>query len=307
MAARLVTLAAGAALAAAAPTRAVACVEVGVYEDRPLRELPALTQHGGRGPTVLSVYVTAGELVPPRIVRFADRRRLRLLVTFMADGGTDGPGQRRFTLRRVARGAVDAGLARLARQLAARRQRAVLRLLPEPNTPWYAWSGLAPGNRPAAYGVAFRHLARVVRAVAGRRVQLMWTPYARSIPDTAQNAIARYFPGPRAVDLVGADDYDFGPVAGLDRASPAELFDDAYATITALAPRPFWIAETGSTPRSGPLAAFIDALADLDRDLPLYAGVVWHDARDGNGDFRIRQSPAAVAAFTRHLGEEACR
>jgi hypothetical protein len=138
-------------------------------------------------------------------------------------------------------------------------------------------------------------------------VQLLWTPYARSIPETPANAIERYFPGPRAVDLVGAVDYDFGPIAGLDRASPAELFDDAYATITALAPRPFWIAETGSTARSGPLASFIAALADLRRDLPLLAGVVWHDARDENGDFRIRQSPAAKAAFTRFLEEEACR
>jgi len=291
-----------AALAAAAPAHAASCLQVGVYEDRPVRELPRLERAVGGGVGVVSVAVTAGALVPRRLVRLAARRRLRLLVTFVADGGSDGARQRRYTLRRLARGAADAGLRRLARQLAARRPTPILRLLPEPNTPWYPWSGLVNGNRPWQYQAAWRHLRGVVRRVAGQRVELLWSPYALSVPDTAANAISRYFPGAANVDLVGADAYNFGAVHGLDWASPHDLFDAAYAEITSLAARPFWLAETGSTARGGSQAAWVDDLAALRDDLPLLQGVVWHDAADANGDFRLRKTATTRAAFTRLLG-----
>jgi beta-mannanase len=177
--------------------------------------------------------------------------------------------------------------------------------MPEPNTTWYAWSGTVNRNTPAAYVAAWTRVRNVVRGAGGKRIKLLWAPYARSVPDTPENAIAAYFPGATQVDLVGTSAYNFGTVGGLGWTDPDALFEDAYRQISALAPKPFWIAETGSSAKGGSREKWIAQLGALQTSIPALAGLVWFDVRDRNGDFRIgatRGTRRAFASFARRAG-----
>jgi beta-mannanase len=130
---------------------------------------------------------------------------------------------------------------------------------------------------------------------------MMWAPYVRSAPDTPENAFAAYFPGPTQVDLVGTSGYNFGTTGGLAWVDPEPLFEDAYRQISALAPKPFWIAETGSTSKGGNKVRWMNSLATLRTSIPNLAGIVWFDVRDGNGDFRMSATKSSRLAFSKLL------
>jgi hypothetical protein len=292
---------AGAGLAAGPPP-AAAKVEIGVYQDDPLRGVPALRAAAGPKATrVISVYVTGGKTVDPRVIALARRTGARLMVTWMPDAGKDGARQPRYRLVRTIRGAQNRGLVALARQLRGLRPAPILRPMPEPNTTWYAWSGTVNRNTPAAYRSAWKAVRKTVRAAGGTRIRFLWAPYARSIPDTPANAIAAYFPGVAQVDLVGTSAYNFGATGGLAWTEPANLFEDAYREISALSPKPFWIAETGSTSVGGKREQWIAQLGGLRTTIPNLAGVVWFDVRDRNGDFRMSSSKSSRLAFSKFL------
>jgi Glycosyl hydrolase family 26 len=291
-----------AATLVAAPA-ASACVQVGVYQDDPATQLATL-QRAAPGVRWLSVYVTAGQPLAPGLVALANARHVGLLVAWLPDSGNDGATQPKYRLTAVAAGKYDRSLRALARQLRAVRRGAVIRPMPEPNTPWYAWSGMVNGNTPAKYIAAWKRVRRAVLAGGARHVKLLWSPYAWSVPETPQNAVSAYFPGASQVDLVGADAYNFGAAGGLTWSEPADLFTAAYSSIEALAPKPFWIAETGSVATGGDRAAWIGALGGLSTQLPRLATVVWFDAQDANGDFRL--SGAATLGAVKTLAAGRC-
>ena len=273
---------------------ASACVQVGVYQDDPAAQLPAL-QKKAPGVRWLSAYVTAGRPLEPALVKLANKRKVGLVVSWLPDGGTDGATQPKYRLTNVARGRYDTSLRALAKRLRAVRRGAVLRPMPEPNTPWYAWSGTVNGNKPADYVAAFKRVRKVVRAAAKGRVKLLWSPYARSVPETPENALAAYFPGAAQVDLVGVDAYNFGDAGDLAWSAPGDLFAEAYATVQSLAAKPFWIAETGSVATGGDRAAWVAALGALPAQMPKLAAVVWFDAKQAEGDFRLTDKPTLTA------------
>lgn len=292
---------------ALAPATASACITVGVYQDNPARSLPALTRSTGPGVGAISTYLTAGQPLDAKLVTIANRNRARLVVTWQPDSGRDGATQPKYRLTNVTRGRYDASLRALVAQLAKVRKGAVLRPMPEMNTPWYAWSGTVNGNTPTAYVAAWRHVRTVVRrARGGGRVALLWAPYAQSFPNSGANQIGDYFPGAAAVDFVGVSAYNFGATGSLTWSDPGTLFSSAYATIEAMAPKPFWIAETASTGRGGDKAGWIRSLANLPATtMPKLAGVLWYDVADAEGDFTLRGGTVTTAF--RGLLKEACR
>jgi mannan endo-1,4-beta-mannosidase len=296
---------AAATLAAAAP--ASACITVGVYQDNPAASLTALTRSAGSGVTAISTYLTAGKPLSQALINLANRNHASMIVTWNPDGGQDGAVQPGYRLASVAGGRYDKSLRALVGQLQAVKKGAVLRPMPEMNTPWYAWSGTVNGNSPAQFVAAWRRLRRAVQsAPGGRKVKLLWSPYARSVPATSANQIAAYFPGASQVDLVGASAYNFGAVAPLQWTDPGALFYTAYTTIESLASKPFWLAETGSTATGGDEAGWIDALGTLQSTaMPQLAGVVWYDVNDPSGDFRLHGTLVLDAFKT--LLKEACR
>jgi Glycosyl hydrolase family 26 len=281
---------------------AAARIEVGVYQDDPAAGVPVLTKTVGRRATrVISTYVTGGKLVEPSVISLARRTRARLLVSWMPDSGKEGAKQPRYRLSRVRRGAQNRGLVALTKQLRTLRPAPILRPMPEPNTPWYAWSGTVNGNTPAAYVAAWKQVRRTVRNAGGKKIRLLWAPYARSVPATPENAIAAYFPGAAQVDLVGTSGYNFGAQGGLAWTEPAALFEDAYREISALTSAPFWIAETGSTALGGSKEQWIGRLGSLQAAIPNLAGLVWFDVRDRNGDFRIGAKKKTRLAFSKFV------
>jgi len=288
--------AAALAVGAAAPAAASACLEVGVYRDAPAQTIDALTRKVGPGVSVLSTYVTVGRPIDPALLKLARGRRLRVLVSWMPDAGRDNPNQPGYSLAAVASGRFDRQLRTLARQIKRSGVSVVFRPMPEPNTPWYAWSGTVNGNAPERYVAAWRHVHAVVKPAAGRRIRFLWSPYARSVPETEANAISRYWPGPDVVDLEGVSGYNFGAQGGLSWVEPKLLFQDAYAEIQALAPKPFWIAETGSTALGGSRAAWLRSLATLGATMPKLRGVVLYDVKERTGDFRVSTSRASAGA-----------
>ena len=223
----------------------------------------------------------------------------------MPDKGKDGAAGSKYSLSAVAKGKFDPGLRALGAQLRTLKKSAIVRPMPEPNTPWYAWSGSAKGNSAADYIKAWKHVRSVLRK-ADPKVRLLWAPYARSVPDTPQNTIASYFPGAKYVDLVGASAANFGTTKGLAWSTPTQLFSTAYTTIEGLAKKPFWIAETGSTATGGDQRGWIQSLGTLRTTMPQLTGVVWFDVKDPSGDFRLRSTPAATSAF-KGLLKGACK
>lgn len=303
---RTIALALG-MLGALAPAAGAACLRVGVYQDDPARGLPALRGTVGKGVTAISTYMTAGRPLAPALIRTANRHRASLVITWMPDSGRSGPSQPAYRLKAIARGRYDASLRALARQLRSVRRGAIVRPMPEMNTPWHPWSGTANANAPKDYAAAWNRVRRALRsAPAGRRIKMLWSPYARSIPDSGSNAIRAYFPGARQVDLVGASGYNFGARPPLLWSEPGALFGGAYATIQALAAKPFWLAETGSGALGGDKPGWIRTLASLrSTSMPKLAGVLWYDVRDRHGDFRLRGRP--VTSAFRDLLKGACR
>jgi hypothetical protein len=289
--------------AAKPPALPKRCTELGIYRDDPVAAFPSLRKTFGADVTTLSTYVTAGNGLDPKLAKLARTRGLRLIVTWMPDAGTDNPELPKYSLARITGGALDTDLRALAREMKAARVPVLFRPMPEPNTPWYAWSGLTNGNSAEEYVLAWKHVRKVVRQVAGFRVGLLWSPYVRSIPETPENAIERYFPGAANVDAVGVSGYNFGTTGGLTWTDPAPLFASAYATIQALAKKPFWITETGSTSAGGSKPAWVASLGSLRAQMPLLRGIVWFDVADPNGDFRLVGPASRVA---RSLLEKRC-
>ena len=292
---RSVCLALGTLVVGAAP--AIACVNVGVYQDQPAKTLPALQKKAGKNVKTVSTYLTVGHALDPKLVKLARTRGVKLVISWLPDKGSDSAKAPGYRLSAIAAGKFDSDLRALALQIKALPHGAIVRPMPDPNTPWYAWSGTVNGNRPGDYVAAWKHVRKVLTKTAGKKVKLLWSVYARSVPDDPKNALKVYFPGAKQVDLVGADAYNFGTAQGLTWTAPADLFLPAYGVIQKLAPKPFWISETGSTARGGDEGAWIGALGQLGKTMPKLKGVVWYDVRDSTGDFRVPRKGAAAAAF----------
>ncbi len=292
---------------ALAPGAQAACLRVGIYQDDPARSLPALRKQVGPGVTAISTYLTAGRPLSAALVRTANRNKAQLVVTWLPDGGRDGATQPAYRLKVIAKGKYDSSLRALTRQLRKVRKGVVLRPMPEMNTPWYPWSGAANGNAAGDYVAAWKRVRSAVRSVpGGARVKLLWSPYARSIPDNGINGLPTYFPGAAQVDLVGASAYNFGARPPLLWSEPGTLFGSAYTTIQALAPKPFWLAETASAAAGGDKAGWINTLTSLrTTSMPKLAGVIWFDAKDPYGDFRLQGAPVRTAF--KGLLKGACR
>lgn len=286
-------LTAGTTPVSAAPVAKKACLKVGVYQDKPQSTYAKLAKAVGPGVKTVSTYVTQGRPVDPKLLKLVKKRKLTLIVSWLPDSGSDGANQSHYRLSNVIRGDYDGVLSALTKQLSGVKK-VVFRPMPDPNTPWYAWSGTVNKNTPASYSKAWKHVRKVVKSAGGKKIKFLWSVYARSIPDSKDNQITTYFPGKSQVDYVGADAYNFGAVQGLKWTAPVDLFAPAYGAIEKLAAKPFWIAETGSTATGGDQTAWIGSLAGLAKTMPQLAGVVWYDVKDSAGDFRLKGQSASA-------------
>ena len=200
-----------------------------------------------------------------------------------------------FSLKRIAAGAHDAYLRKFARDAAEFGNPVWLRPLHEMNGSWYPWCGTVNGNSSADFAAAWRHIYRVFHEEGATNVRFVWCPEATSVPDTSDNAIARYWPGDSYVDYVALDGYNAG-TRGAWR-SFGKIFSRGYADVIRLTDKPLFIAEVGCADTGGDKAAWIaDMFRDFSSAYPRIRGVVWFDALKEH-DWRIESSASSLAAF----------
>ncbi|MDH3226460.1 MAG: glycosyl hydrolase [Thermoleophilia bacterium] len=280
-------------------------IKVGVYQDSPVQKTPGLRKAVGNRVRVVSVYLSTGKSLNPSLIRWANRNRIQLMITWMPDNGKAKRVQPRFRLAKIARGSEDKRLIKLGKETKKLKIAPIIRPMPEMNTPWYPWSGTVNKNNAKKYKAAFKRVRARLKKGGGKRVRIMWAPYVRSFPERPTNTIANYFPGRKYVDVAGVSGYNFGTVRSLSWAEPYDLFRVAYRDISALAAKPFWIAETASTNKGGNKALWISRLGKLQSKLPLLQGVVWYDVKERNGDFRVRQNKRTTRTFRAMLRKRA--
>ena len=187
----------------------------------------------------------------------------------------------------------------LALQIKALPHGAIVRPMPDPNTPWYAWSGTVNGNRPGDYVRAWKHVRKVLTQDRGQEGQ------AALERVRAQRARRPRRTRSRCTSRAPSRSTSSAPTpttSATPRASPGRPRPTCSCRPTAriqklAAKKPFWISETGSTARGGDEGAWIGALGQLGKTMPKLAGVVWYDVRDSTGDFRVPRKGAAAAAF----------
>ena len=158
------------ALAFGAPT-AMACVNVGVYQDQPAKTLPALQKVAGKNVKTVSTYLTVGHALDPKLVKLAKKNGVKLLISWLPDAGQDTAKAPGYRLSAIAAGKFDPDLKALGKQIKALPHGAIVRPMPDANTPWYAWSGTVNGNRPGDYAKAWKHVRKVLIKSAGEEGQ----------------------------------------------------------------------------------------------------------------------------------------
>ena len=272
----------------------------------PLRGVPALRAAAGPKATrVISVYVTGGKTVDPRVIALARRTKARL------HGLVDA--RRREGRHRASRATGWSGRSaaprtaawwRSTRQLRNLRPAPILRPMPEPNTTWYAWSGHGEPQHPGRVRVApgrrcGRRSARPAASgscSSGRPTR----GASRTRPGTPSPRTSR---ASRRSTWWGRAPTTSATSAGSPGPSRTRCSRTPTAQISALAPKPFWIAETGSSAAGGSRERWIGRLPGLQIAIPNLAGVVWFDVRDRNGDFRVSHARGQPGGLRRLRAE----
>lgn len=203
-------------------------------------------------------------------------------------GGADQP---RYALRRIASGDYDALVDRWAREIERYRRPVMLRFAPEMNGDWLPWSTGVNGNQPGDYVAAWRHVRERFRRAGAANAVWVWNPVSAAGGSTP---LSELFPGPREVDWLAVDGYNWGSTRNWGWQTYADIFPPTLAAFHALAPgRPMMIAETGSARGPEKPAWVKDTLLSARR-----AGVravIWFEF-DKETDWRLAGDPASAAA-----------
>ncbi len=207
------------------------------------------------------------------------------------DSWQGGPGQPEYALARIASGDHDALIDRWAAQVADYRRPVMLRFAAEMNGDWLPWSTGVNGNSSGDYVAAWRHVrARFRRAGAGNAAWV-WNPIASYGGSTPLKDL---FPGPRQVDWMAVDGYNWGATRDWGWQTYADIFAATVRDLGKLAPRrPVMIAETGSAPDPRKPRWVSDMLRDARADG--VAAVIWFEFAKET-DWRLSDSPATAAA-----------
>jgi len=203
------------------------------------------------------------------------------------------PDGRGFPLRQIASKRFDLYLRRAAGSARQWGKPLLVRFAHEMNGDWYPWGRGVDGNTPRDFRKAWKHVVDLFRFQGATNVKWVWSPNEDS-GGTLQ--LAPFYPGDEWVDWVAMDGFDFGETVGWP--SFTTIFGSTYDRLAALTDRPMMIAETGVNDGGGDKAAWIDSA--LGREAPRFPrlrALVWFDADQANGDFRIDSSPSSLRAF----------
>jgi hypothetical protein len=193
---------------------------------------------------IVSRFYGFGDVFPGAAEReLADRGRRAVLLSW--DMG-DARAQRFAAWRR---GDHDRYLRRVGRAMAAYPYPIFVRPWPEMNADWVPFQPTASGSKraggtPKQFRRAWRHVISVVQSVGATNVQWVFNPTADVYQQTTH--VKRIFPGPRWVDVLGIDGYNWGNIPRW--RSFRNVFQAQYRRLARLPGRlPMWVCEFGST------------------------------------------------------------
>ena len=208
-----------------------------------------------------------------------------------------------YGLARVTGGAHDDYIRGWARAIRSYGKTIYLRPMHEMNGYWYPWGGRVNGNTPARFVAAWRHIWGIFERERATNVRWVWSPYVEDVPATPGNALERYYPGRRYVDVLALDGYNWGshyPEYGGWR-SWESLFSCAYRRLVRLGPQPVWVAETASTSEGGDKAQWVENMFRAAKGYPRLEALLWFHANKER-DWRATSSERVARAFAAHRG-----
>lgn len=200
-------------------------------------------------------------------------------------------------------GKYDSYLLRFARESRRFGKPYLIRFAHEMNLARYHWGVSAQGFGPESaekYRGMFRHVVEVFRAQGANNVGWVFCPNADSVPATAWNQIASYYPGNDVVDIVGLDGYNWGTT----QTRAANGWDSQWRSFESIftAPlqelkqvtsdKPAAVFETSSASEGGNKEAWVLAAVDSAKSLGLTA-LVWFELNKET-DWRLETNVSAA-------------
>lgn len=197
-----------------------------------------------------------------------DKDRTLILFWEASDYLIGGTVQPDYSYRAILRGDHDEYIADFARQLRDYGGPIILVPFSELNGDWTPWSGTLNGNTPQEAVAAFRYVHGFFDGAPNVKFGLALN--SNSVPNTAENALTAYYPGPEYVDYIGLDGFNKDrPWRGF-----GEIFSPGLNTLSQYG-KPILIFSFGSAP--GPKKAeWLDyGINTLLPSYPLVEGFVY--------------------------------
>jgi hypothetical protein len=232
---------------------------------------------------------------PVHLVPFAkDKGRTLVIFWEATDYNVASVNQPLYSYDAVLNGTWDAYIAEFAESVKNYGGPVILIPYSEMNGNWFPWSGTQNGNTPAKAIAAYRYIHGFFGNVPN--VKFGWAPNSNSVPDTAENAHEKYYPGDAYVDYVGIDGFNFG--------SPWVTFDQVFGnalTRLSVYKKPMYIFSMASA--DGPLKAawMEDAFQTQMKKYPLVKGWIWFN-ENKERDWRLWSDEQSFAVFKKVIG-----
>jgi mannan endo-1,4-beta-mannosidase len=189
----------------------------------------------------------------------------------------------------ISSGDEDAWLTEYANAVSSLHSPVIMSFAPEANGNWYTWG--YPYETPGAFVRAWQHVVTVFRRAGVQDVEWAWI---MNVNYPGSENIARFWPGPAFVNILGIDGYFITPTTFEAFFGPTIV---AMRTISSL---PLLITETGASPSAGKVAA-LTALTVGVADYGL-VGFIWFDVKQYGSlrrqDWSLDDDPAALNLFS---------
>jgi hypothetical protein len=193
-----------------------------------------------------------------------------------------------YRLSTITAGDHDGQLKGIARVLASYGRPVLLRFAHEMNATWYPWGVGVNGNHSSDYVAAWRHVHRVMSAIAPN-LRWVWAPastwWADSMP------LSKVYPGDSYVDYVAVSGYGHHGTA-------EDTYGAWYDEVRRFTDKPAILSEIGAD--GDDKSAWISSLGDFVADRPDIAGFVWFNTSEestgATGDYALSTSQD-VSAF----------
>jgi hypothetical protein len=194
-------------------------------------------------------------------------------------------------------GEEDAVIAQFAAAAKAYGYPVILVPFDEMNLNENTWGAYQGTNTPAKFIQAWQRVHSFFADDAN--VKFAWDVNNVSVPDTALNSIASYYPGDAYVDYVGIDGFNFGdPTQSFD-----QIFDNGIAQLEGYG-KPIYLFSMASAEYPGKAAWITEGLGIHIKTYANIAGWVWFNQNDavvpGSGDtidWTIDSDRSSLAAF----------